>query len=70
MTTPTTTAPLVELTGVSKSYGNVRALRDVSLEAHAGRTTCVLGDSRAWVLMPRDRSWTSSVSCRAFLKCS
>ena len=39
--------PLVELTGVSKSYGNVRALRDVSLEVHAGEITCVLGDNGA-----------------------
>ncbi|WP_202239343.1 ATP-binding cassette domain-containing protein [Actinacidiphila reveromycinica] len=40
-------APLVALTGVSKSYGNVRALRDVSLEVHAGQITCVLGDNGA-----------------------
>jgi simple sugar transport system ATP-binding protein len=40
-------APLVALTGVSKSYGNVRALREVSLEVHAGRITCVLGDNGA-----------------------
>ncbi len=39
--------PLVELTGVSKAYGNVRALRDVSLEVHAGEITCVLGDNGA-----------------------
>ncbi|MFJ1585844.1 ATP-binding cassette domain-containing protein [Streptomyces sp. NPDC088197] len=40
-------APLVELTDVSKSYGNVRALRDVSLEVRAGEITCVLGDNGA-----------------------
>lgn len=40
-------APLVALTDVSKSYGNVRALRDVSLEVHAGEITCVLGDNGA-----------------------
>jgi simple sugar transport system ATP-binding protein len=39
--------PLVELTGVSKSYGNVRALREVSLEVRAGEITCVLGDNGA-----------------------
>jgi simple sugar transport system ATP-binding protein len=39
--------PLVELTDVSKSYGNVRALRDVSLEVRAGEITCVLGDNGA-----------------------
>ena len=38
---------LVALTGVSKSYGNVRALREVSLEVHAGEITCVLGDNGA-----------------------
>ncbi|WP_317446178.1 ATP-binding cassette domain-containing protein [Streptomyces collinus] len=50
-TTGTTTtaerAPLVELDGVSKRYGNVRALQDVSLEVHAGEITCVLGDNGA-----------------------
>jgi simple sugar transport system ATP-binding protein len=46
---PRTTAdgPLIELTGVSKSYGNVRALREVSLEVRAGEITCVLGDNGA-----------------------
>ncbi|AGS72676.1 ATP-binding cassette domain-containing protein [Streptomyces collinus] len=39
--------PLVELEGVSKRYGNVRALQDVSLEVHAGEITCVLGDNGA-----------------------
>jgi len=39
--------PLVALTDVSKAYGNVRALRDVSLEVHAGEITCVLGDNGA-----------------------
>ncbi|MFC9289397.1 ATP-binding cassette domain-containing protein [Streptomyces sp. NPDC057052] len=39
--------PLVELSGVSKRYGNVRALEGVSLEVHAGRITCVLGDNGA-----------------------
>ncbi|MCX4996734.1 ATP-binding cassette domain-containing protein [Streptomyces longwoodensis] len=38
---------LVELTGVSKHYGSVRALDGVSLEVHAGEITCVLGDNGA-----------------------
>ncbi|MGW0185592.1 ATP-binding cassette domain-containing protein [Streptomyces sp. NPDC003362] len=38
---------LVELSGVSKHYGNVRALEGVSLEVHSGEITCVLGDNGA-----------------------
>ncbi|WP_256251763.1 ATP-binding cassette domain-containing protein [Streptomyces sp. yr375] len=38
---------LVELTGVSKRYGTVKALEGVSLEVHAGGVTCVLGDNGA-----------------------
>ncbi|MGW3454901.1 ATP-binding cassette domain-containing protein [Streptomyces albidoflavus] len=38
---------LVELADVSKYYGNVRALEDVSLEVHLGEITCVLGDNGA-----------------------
>ncbi|MCW2916098.1 MAG: sugar transporter ATP-binding protein [Actinomycetia bacterium] len=39
--------PLVKLTGVGKHYGNIIALRDVSLEVSAGEVTCVLGDNGA-----------------------
>jgi simple sugar transport system ATP-binding protein len=49
-TTGTTTAdgpPLVELRGVGKSYGNIRALHGVDLAVLAGRVTCVLGDNGA-----------------------
>ncbi|MYW66740.1 ATP-binding cassette domain-containing protein [Streptomyces sp. SID8379] len=42
-----TTTPLVELTGVSKYYGNIRALEDVSLVVNAGEISCVLGDNGA-----------------------
>ncbi|MFD5425293.1 ATP-binding cassette domain-containing protein [Streptomyces sp. NPDC127084] len=38
---------LVELDNVSKYYGNIRALEDVSLEVHAGEISCVLGDNGA-----------------------
>ncbi|MFP1625094.1 ATP-binding cassette domain-containing protein [Streptomyces sp. 5K101] len=38
---------LVELDGISKYYGNIRALEGVSLEVHAGEITCVLGDNGA-----------------------
>jgi simple sugar transport system ATP-binding protein len=40
-------APLVELDGVSKYYGNIRALEDVSLVVNAGEISCVLGDNGA-----------------------
>ncbi|MFJ4876554.1 ATP-binding cassette domain-containing protein [Streptomyces sp. NPDC088745] len=39
--------PLVQLDGVSKFYGNIKALEGVSLEVHAGEITCVLGDNGA-----------------------
>ncbi|URN05187.1 ATP-binding cassette domain-containing protein [Actinomadura madurae] len=45
--TPAGAAPLIRLTRVGKSYGNVIALRDVTLEASAGEVTCVLGDNGA-----------------------
>ncbi|WP_406270636.1 ATP-binding cassette domain-containing protein [Actinacidiphila glaucinigra] len=54
MTTATTaggtaagTEPLVELDGVGKSYGNVRALHGVDLAVRPGQVTCVLGDNGA-----------------------
>ncbi|MFC4031019.1 ATP-binding cassette domain-containing protein [Streptomyces polygonati] len=40
-------AALLRLTDVSKSYGNVRALRGVCLDVRAGEITCVLGDNGA-----------------------
>ncbi|MFI2779601.1 ATP-binding cassette domain-containing protein [Streptomyces sp. ALB3] len=40
-------AALVELDDVSKYYGNIKALENVSLEVHAGEITCVLGDNGA-----------------------
>ncbi|MBB1245448.1 sugar ABC transporter ATP-binding protein [Streptomyces durbertensis] len=39
--------PLLGLVDVGKSYGNVAALRNVSLDVHAGSVTCVLGDNGA-----------------------
>ncbi|WP_428935762.1 ATP-binding cassette domain-containing protein [Streptomyces sp. ACT015] len=47
MTTTGRPAPLIELTGVSKRYGNVRALEGVTLEVGPGEITCVLGDNGA-----------------------
>ncbi|MDR3080910.1 MAG: ATP-binding cassette domain-containing protein [Streptomyces sp.] len=40
-------APVVELRGAGKSYGNVRALHGVDLIVRPGRVTCVLGDNGA-----------------------
>ncbi|WP_330460966.1 ATP-binding cassette domain-containing protein [Streptomyces sp. NBC_00820] len=42
-----TDAPLVELRGAGKSYGNIRALHGVDLKVHARQVTCVLGDNGA-----------------------
>jgi simple sugar transport system ATP-binding protein len=39
--------PLVEMTGIGKSYGAIRALRDINLRVNAGEVTCVLGDNGA-----------------------
>jgi len=39
--------PLVELRKAGKRYGNVIALRDVSLQVSAGEVMCVLGDNGA-----------------------
>jgi simple sugar transport system ATP-binding protein len=40
-------APLLELRRVSKSFGSVRALRDVSIGVKAGEVHCLLGDNGA-----------------------
>ncbi|MFI2410911.1 ATP-binding cassette domain-containing protein [Streptomyces sp. NPDC018947] len=47
MTQTRSRTALVELSGVSKRYGNVRALEGVTLTVHAGEITCVLGDNGA-----------------------
>jgi simple sugar transport system ATP-binding protein len=44
---PTTTTPLVRLTGAGKRYGNIIALHGVDLEVSGGEVTCVLGDNGA-----------------------
>lgn len=38
-------APLLELVGVSKSYGTFHALRDVALKLEAGELVCLVGPS-------------------------
>lgn len=37
----------VEATGISKSFGSVQALRDVSISAQAGEVTAIIGDNGA-----------------------
>ena len=39
--------PILRLTDVGKSYGNIHALRGVSLTVRQGEITCVLGDNGA-----------------------
>lgn len=46
-TTTDTAAPLVELADVGKRYGNIIALREVTMTVDAGKVTCVLGDNGA-----------------------
>jgi simple sugar transport system ATP-binding protein len=41
------TGPLLELQTVSKRFGNVVALSDVSLAVYPGQVTCLLGDNGA-----------------------
>ena len=42
-----TDQPIYEARGVSKSYGSVRALRDVDLAVHAGEIVGLVGDNGA-----------------------
>jgi simple sugar transport system ATP-binding protein len=42
-----TTAPLIELRGVGKYFGNVIALKDITTSVESGAVTCVLGDNGA-----------------------
>jgi simple sugar transport system ATP-binding protein len=39
--------PLVEMAGVGKAYGAIRALEGIDLTVNAGEVTCVLGDNGA-----------------------
>jgi simple sugar transport system ATP-binding protein len=43
----TDSAPLLEARGLSKYFGNVMALKDVSVSVADGEVTCVLGDNGA-----------------------
>ncbi len=39
--------PLVEVRGVSKYFGSVVSLKDISMSVHAGEVMCLLGDNGA-----------------------
>ena len=47
MSTDTSTEPLIRLDKVSKNFGPVQALTDVSLELRAGEVTALVGDNGA-----------------------
>ncbi|KHL11989.1 ABC transporter family protein [Mumia flava] len=47
MSTSTLTQPLLKVDGVSLSFGNVRALRDVDIALRPGEITAIVGDNGA-----------------------
>jgi simple sugar transport system ATP-binding protein len=47
VTASTNGAPLLEVRNVSKYFGNVVALKDISVQVGASEVTCVLGDNGA-----------------------
>lgn len=47
MTHSTVSSPLIEVSNLSKSFGNVNALTDVSLSVFPGEVHCLLGDNGA-----------------------
>ena len=47
MTTSTSSTPLVQLSHVSKSFGPVQVLKDVSLELYPGEVLCLAGENGA-----------------------
>ncbi|HSB87524.1 MAG TPA: ATP-binding cassette domain-containing protein, partial [Ilumatobacteraceae bacterium] len=47
MNSPQGDHALLELRNISKYFGNVTALEDISTKVEAGKVTCVLGDNGA-----------------------
>jgi D-xylose transport system ATP-binding protein len=47
MTTTSPSAPLLQLKGISKSFGSVQALTDVEFEVRAGEVMALVGDNGA-----------------------
>ncbi|TMD75599.1 MAG: ATP-binding cassette domain-containing protein, partial [Chloroflexi bacterium] len=43
----TQTLPLLEVQDVSKYFGSVIALKDISMKVYAGEVMCLLGDNGA-----------------------
>src|SRR5438105_5854166 len=43
----TQSVPLIEVQSVSKYFGSVVALKDISMKVHAGQVMCLLGDNGA-----------------------
>jgi simple sugar transport system ATP-binding protein len=46
-TTHAQTIPLLEVEHISKYFGSVKALQDISMSVHAGEVMCLLGDNGA-----------------------
>ncbi len=46
-TTTTQTAPLIDVQNISRYFGSVIALKDISMKVHAGEVMCLLGDNGA-----------------------
>jgi simple sugar transport system ATP-binding protein len=46
-TKPATSEPLIEVRGISKYFGQVIALQDISMHVSAGEVLCLLGDNGA-----------------------
>src|SRR5258708_8485821 len=47
MVSPTSATPLVQLSHVSKSFGPVQVLKDVSLDMYRGEVLCLAGENGA-----------------------
>src|SRR5437762_2960004 len=47
MDTPASTTPLVQLSHVTKSFGPVQVLKDVSLDMYPGEVLCLAGENGA-----------------------
>ena len=43
----TSTAPLLQMKGIQKSFGHVRVLRDIDLEINYGEIVALIGDNGA-----------------------